>query len=86
MKTVHKSLNRAPGVAWLATLLFCHPAVALAQAPIIQPGAPGEAARELSADEAEEAIEAERPEFRHELFRRRVGRPLACERRHDQQR
>ena len=35
-----------------ACFLFCYSTFALAQAPIVQPGAPGEPPRELSADEA----------------------------------
>ena len=38
--------------ACLAALLLCPPVIAMAQAPIVQPGAPGESARELSAEEA----------------------------------
>jgi len=38
--------------AWLGVILLAQTTVSVAQAPIIHPGAPGEAARQLSAEEA----------------------------------
>jgi len=38
--------------ACLGVILLCQATVAMAQVPIIQPGAPGDSARELSAEEA----------------------------------
>ena len=43
---------KMPTLFWLGVILLCQATVAMAQAPIIQPGAPGESARELSAEEA----------------------------------
>ncbi len=47
-------LNRLFRRCCLALLLIGHASVCLAQAPIVQPGAPGESPRELSAEEAVE--------------------------------
>ena len=47
-----KSLVRCIACACLGAILLGHASSALAQARIIQPGAPGESPRELSADEA----------------------------------
>jgi uncharacterized protein (DUF305 family) len=48
-----KSIGAYPlRFAGLALVLMIQPTLVVAQAPIIQPGSPGEAARELSADEA----------------------------------
>ena len=47
-------LNRLFRRSCLAMFFFGHASVCLAQAPIIQPGAPGESPRELSAEEAVE--------------------------------
>ena len=52
MTAFSDSLNRPLLRACLGVFLFCHFAISLAQAPIVQPGAPGEPARDLSADEA----------------------------------
>ena len=52
MTVLPDSLIRKPRAAWLCVVLTGLTASALAQPPIVQPGAPGEPARQLSADEA----------------------------------
>ncbi len=46
------SINRLAGRRWPAFVLLLWPIAGTAQAPILQPGAPGEPVRELSAEEA----------------------------------
>ncbi len=46
------SLIRLLHYACLGVILLCQATVAMAQVPIIQPGAPGNSGRELSAEEA----------------------------------
>ncbi|MGB5575988.1 MAG: DUF305 domain-containing protein, partial [Woeseiaceae bacterium] len=46
------TLIRVRWCAFLGAILFGHSSIVLAQAPIIQPGAPGSPSSELSAEEA----------------------------------
>ena len=52
MTATPQSLIRYFRCAFLSVILLSQATVAMAQAPIIQPGAPGDPARQLSADEA----------------------------------
>ena len=52
MTAIPRSLDRLISRACLIASLLCLASAGLAQVPIVQPGAPGDSARELSADEA----------------------------------
>ncbi|NNE37120.1 MAG: DUF305 domain-containing protein, partial [Gammaproteobacteria bacterium] len=52
MSPCHESLNRLISSVCLGTVLMAHTTIGMTQAPIIKPGAPGESAIELTADEA----------------------------------
>jgi len=52
LTTTHDSVIRLLTRTWLGVILLGQITVGFAQAPIIQPGAPGDTARELSAEEA----------------------------------
>ena len=58
MIDISASFIRALPCVTLGVILLCKATIGLAQAPIIQPGAPGESVREISAEQAIEIADS----------------------------